>query len=103
MKSAVFPITDEASVTQSSPGTVSYLAERDMRAFTSRMFLDNALNISHPNGTHSNSTNSVNFIMALKNVCDQFPTNDVIKVVILMNVLLFKIILLIRNYCGFIM
>jgi hypothetical protein len=90
MKSAVFPPVDppppyscEAAVVSSANEAAAEdcsLTTRDLRAFTSRMFLENALNISHPNGTQSHSTYSVNFIDALKNVCDQFPTNDVIKV-----------------------
>lgn len=77
MKSATLPPTDP-----SSPDLVTgCLTARDLQAFTSRMFLETALNISHPNSIESHSTYSVNFIDALKNVCNQFPTNDVIKVI----------------------
>jgi hypothetical protein len=77
MKSAVFP---SASALPYLEQPVSHLTERDLQAFTSRMFLETSLNVSHPNSTESHSTYSVNFIDALKNVCEQFPTNDVIKV-----------------------
>jgi len=62
-----------------SENEVCFLNERDLRAFMSRMFLENTLNITHPNGVQANSVYSMNFLAALQNVSDQLPADRVIK------------------------
>ena len=80
MKSALLPPTDSSTPLFSESNAMCFLTERDLQGFTSRMFLEVSLNISHPDGCHSISLYAANFVDALKNLCGQLPTNNVIKV-----------------------
>jgi hypothetical protein len=51
-----------------------------LQAFTTRLFMENSLNIAHPDGAVSKSVYSAHFLGALQNVCAQFPPNSVVKV-----------------------